>query len=96
MDRGQQNRVEYMSVTMTSRDRFRRAIAHQEHDRVPLHDAPWNATLALWKQQGMPADVTAFDYFGYDIRTMSANLTPRLPIHRTSAFTTSPASSLTG
>ena len=31
---------------MTSRERFARMFAHQEADRIPVIDGPWDATVA--------------------------------------------------
>jgi uroporphyrinogen decarboxylase len=65
---------------MTSRERVRRAIAHQEPDRIPIHDNPWPSTVARWRREGLPADADPADYFGYDIREVSLDFSPRIPI----------------
>jgi uroporphyrinogen decarboxylase len=51
---------------MTSRARFQRMFAHQEADRVPIIDSPWEATIERWRHEGMPAEVSYVDYFGLD------------------------------
>ena len=43
---------------MTGRERFQTALAHQEGDRIPLHDSPWATTLTRWRE-----DVTR-DHWG--------------------------------
>ncbi|NLG97217.1 MAG: hypothetical protein GX491_07650 [Chloroflexi bacterium] len=69
-------------TTMTSHERFRRMFAHQEADRIPIIDTPWDATIERWHREGMPEDVSYVDYFGLD-RFVSLNLTdnsPRYPV----------------
>ena len=68
-----------MPAAMTSRERVRRAIARREPDRVPVHDSPWGATVARWRTEGLPADQSPADFFGYEVRGLGGNLTPRLP-----------------
>lgn len=69
-------------TTMTSHERFRRMFAHQEADRIPIIDSPWDATIERWHSEGMPANVSYVDYFDLD-RFVSLNLTdnsPRYPV----------------
>jgi uroporphyrinogen decarboxylase len=51
---------------MTSRERFARMFAHREADRIPIIDGPWGDTVARWRREGMPEDVSYVDYFGLD------------------------------
>ncbi len=37
--------------TMTSHERFRRMFAHQDADRIPIIDSPWDATIERWQQR---------------------------------------------
>lgn len=39
---------------MTTKERFLRMYAHQEADRIPIVDDPWQGTIARWQQEGMP------------------------------------------
>jgi len=39
---------------MTSHERFQRMFAHQEADRIPIIDGPWEATIERWQREGMP------------------------------------------
>lgn len=42
---------------------------HEQPDRVPFWDSPWNSTISRWKKEGMPENFTGenyFDYFGLD------------------------------
>lgn len=69
-----------MAQTMTSRERVRRAIAHQTPDRVPIQDAPWGATVERWRHEGLPDGIAPEDHFNYDVRYLGADLTFRLPV----------------
>lgn len=53
-------------AAMTSRERFARMFAHQEADRIPIIDSPWDATIERWQREGMPTDVSYVDYFDLD------------------------------
>lgn len=39
---------------------------HQEADRVPVTDSPWNATIERWRREGMPEGVDYVDFFDLD------------------------------
>jgi hypothetical protein len=43
---------------MTSRERYARIFAHQEADRVPVIDGPWDATIERWQREGMLKEVS--------------------------------------
>jgi len=64
---------------MTSRDRVKTALAHEEPDVVPADDNFWEDCTIRFKQEGMPEDVAEADYFGFDIEHMSLDASPRLP-----------------
>ena len=51
---------------MTSRDRVLSEIAHEEPDRVPIHDSPWGTTIDRWHREGLPADQSPHTHFGYE------------------------------
>ena len=51
---------------MTSWERYTRTFAHQEPDRIPIIDYPWDATIERWHSEGMPEKVNFVDYFGLD------------------------------
>lgn len=63
---------------MTSYERFRRMYAHQEADRIPIIDSPWDATIERWQREGMPQDVSYVDYFDLD-HFVSPRLTDNSP-----------------
>lgn len=65
---------------MTSRERIKMALAHQEPDRVPVHDSPWRATLARWHQEGLSEEIPVQEHFGYELAGFGADLSPRFPI----------------
>ena len=50
---------------MTSRDRWLAALNHEEADRVPIDDTPWETTTARWYDEGLPRDTTPREYFGH-------------------------------
>jgi hypothetical protein len=69
---------------MTHRERFLAAMYYRHADRRPVYLAkPWPDTLARWRKEGLPADVTdihAFlgvDGLGYKV----ANITPIAGLH---------------
>jgi uroporphyrinogen decarboxylase len=69
-----------MKNGMSSRERVKTAIAGGTPDRVPLQDSPWRATVDRWRGEGLPESIPPEDYFGYEIRRIAADLTPRFPV----------------
>lgn len=63
---------------MNPRERWRCALEHKEPDRVPIHDSPWEATVERWRKEGLPSDVLASDYFGYEMVRFCPDLGPQL------------------
>ncbi len=51
---------------MTTKERFARAFAHKEADRIPIIDDPWRGTLRRWVREGMPENTDWRDYFEID------------------------------
>ena len=62
---------------MSSEERVRTAIARKVPDRVPVHDGPWSATVDRWRTEGMPSRLGPAEYFGYELVTIGADLSPR-------------------
>jgi uroporphyrinogen decarboxylase len=58
---------------MNSRERVAAALAHRKPDRVPIHESFWEATENRWHAEGLPAGVSADDYFGTEIRLLSVD-----------------------
>ena len=65
---------------MTSRERIRKALSHEEADRIPIFDTLWGATIKRWREEGLPADISPAEYFGYEIVRFAADTTPSLPV----------------
>ena len=52
---------------MNDRERFVATMYYQPRDRCPWGEMGfWPETLAVWCEQGMPADVHLNTYFGFD------------------------------
>ncbi|PKO23857.1 MAG: hypothetical protein CVU38_01935 [Chloroflexi bacterium HGW-Chloroflexi-1] len=66
--------------TITPHERVRLALAHQEADRIPIHDSPWTATVTRWRREGLPDDITPEEYFGFEIRFFGVDLSPQYPV----------------
>jgi len=69
-----------MEEKMNSKERIKMVLAHQEPDRVPIHDGPWGATVARWHKEGLPDGITPGEYFGYEMVMFGADTSPRFPI----------------
>lgn len=65
---------------MTSRERIKLALSHQEPDRVPIHDSIWAATVDRWRDEGLPHHVPVEEHFGFEICNIGADCTPRYPV----------------
>ncbi len=65
---------------MTSRERIKCVLRHEEPDQVPIHDSPWEATINRWKREGLPDNIPVEEYFGYEIVLIGFDPTPRFPI----------------
>lgn len=65
---------------MTSKERFSRIFDHKEADRVPIIDGPWGTTIARWRKEGLPENVSFVDYFKLDhMAGVGADNSPRFP-----------------
>ena len=77
---------------MTSHERFARMFGHKEADRVAMWDFPWPGTLARWRREGMPKNISYDDYFDVDkVSRIVVDNSPRFPqsvIEETDAFIT--------
>ncbi len=66
---------------MTSAERFRRIFDHQQPDRVPIFDDPWNSTWQRWREEGYPEGADPADYFGWDrVAGIGIDNSPRYPV----------------
>lgn len=65
---------------MDSRERVLRTLGGQIPDRIPLDDSYWETTVARWRREGLPAEVSPRDYFGTnEIICLSGDYTMRFP-----------------
>ena len=66
---------------MTTYERLTRMYGHQEADRIPITDIPWDATMTHWHQDGMPENVNIAEYFDLDrIVKFKVDTSPRYPV----------------
>jgi len=65
---------------VNSRERIRLTLNHREPDRVPIHDSVWKSTIIRWRKEGLPANVSISNYFGYEIVSFWVDLSPQFPI----------------
>ena len=61
---------------MTSEERIKCVLRHEEPDRVPIQGSPWTATVNRWKKEGLPDDIPVEEYFGYEIVQLGFDCTP--------------------
>ena len=64
---------------MDGRELIRRSIAHQPTDRVGIVDSLWWETERDFHSEGMPENVSAEDYFDFDLGRISFDQSFRLP-----------------
>ena len=69
-----------MKDEMTSRERIRRALNHQDADRVSIQDAIWHTTEARWRREGLPQGISPGEFFGFEIARISADSSFRFPV----------------
>ena len=65
---------------MTSQERIKCALRHEEPDRVPIYDSPWGATVNRWKKEGLSDSIPVEEYFGYELVLIGFDSTPRFPV----------------
>ena len=61
---------------MNSQERVRTAISLEEPDRVPMHEAVWQATVDRWHKEGLPEAAGPDEYFDFDFAGIGADLSP--------------------
>lgn len=64
---------------MTARERVELALSHKAADRISICDEPWATTVTRWRSEGLPAEVSPEDYFGYEIAHIWADITFQFP-----------------
>lgn len=65
---------------MNSRERVQAALQFERPDRLPANESPWEQTAAAWYEQGIPAEMSLADYFGFDLAMMYLDTSPRFPM----------------
>lgn len=61
---------------MDGRERFLKALRHEEPDRIPIHDSLWAETVRRWQKQGLPDEIPPEDYFGYEMCSFGVDQSP--------------------
>lgn len=60
-------------------DRMRKALSHQEGDRVPVSDFFWGSFLRRWREElGLPADADIYRHYDLDWQVTLPNMDPRI------------------
>jgi uroporphyrinogen decarboxylase len=58
-------------------ERMRKALAHEEPDRVPISDFFWGGFTARWRKElGLPPDADPYDYYDLDWIVTTPNMDP--------------------
>lgn len=65
---------------MTGRERFLKALQHEEPDRVPIHDNPWPETVWRQQREGLPAEIPVSDYFDYELVIIGFDQSPMFEV----------------
>ncbi len=69
-----------MPREMSSYERMKCVYNHETPDRLPLTDSPWGTTVARWRREGLPADVSVGDFFGFEKSgSIGTDNSPRYP-----------------
>lgn len=64
---------------MTSRERLLAVLEGRTPDRVPFQDAYWQTTVDRWHREGLPAEVSPYDYFGCEMVGLGGDYTLQFP-----------------
>ena len=69
-----------MGTEMTSRERIRRALNHQEADRVAIQDAIWRTTEDRRHREGLPEGISPGAFFNFEMSRIGPDFTLRFPV----------------
>lgn len=65
--------------TLLKLERMRRALSHQEPDRVPISDFFWGGFVERWRRElGLPADATPYLHYDLDWVVTIPNMDPHI------------------
>ncbi len=64
---------------MTSRERVSTVMSGEVPDRVPFHDSYWGTTIQRWRNEGLPGNVSPYEYFGCEIARLGGDYSLQLP-----------------
>ncbi len=71
--------MERSAKTLAKVERMRRALHHQEADRVPISDFFWGSFVNRWRQEmGLPADADIYTYYDLDWQVTIPNMDPHI------------------
>lgn len=60
-------------------DRMKKALAHQEPDRVPISDFFWGSFLERWRRElGLAPDADIYRYYDLDWQVVNPNMDPHI------------------
>jgi len=62
---------------MLSKERIELVLKHQEPDKVPIHDTPWESTVRRWYGEGLPKSISVGDFFEYEMIMINADVSPQ-------------------
>ena len=63
--------------TLAKLERMRKALAHQEPDRVPISDFFWGGFIRRWREElGLPSDANPYYYYDLDWICTVPNMDP--------------------
>ncbi len=65
---------------MTSQERVKCALRHEEPDDVPIYDSAWGATVNRWKKEGLSDSIPVEEYFGCEFVLIGFDSTSRFPV----------------
>ena len=68
-----------MKPEMTSHERIKRALNHQEADRVAIQDSIWGTTGSRWRKEGLPQEVSPDQFFGFEMIRIGPDRSFRFP-----------------
>lgn len=76
---GNSSGLERKPGTLAKLERMRKALSHQEPDRVPISDFFWGGFLKRWRKElGLPADANPYYHYDLDWIATVPNMDPHI------------------